>query len=170
MYRLQTYVTYLNTTIKNTADYDACYVSKIWWSGSILQFRQNITKVGSKSWLLTCSSNITLRLLSYTGSALKRELYFCNSYLSLLYFWLQYFPFLLFFQVEKELKKEKGMEIKWGQPSLANLAIFKLISMTPKELMKNIKNAYIICTTKLTPNLLQVAMLLLLVFSLSSWT
>ena len=75
-----------------------------------------------------------------------------------------------FFQVEKKLKKEKGMEIKWGQPSLANLAIFKLISMTPKELMKNIKNAYIICTTKLTPNLLQVAMLLLLVFSLSSWT
>ena len=29
------------------------------WSGSILQFRQNMIKVGSKSWLLTCSSNIT---------------------------------------------------------------------------------------------------------------
>ena len=29
------------------------------WSGSILQFRQNIIKVGSKSWLLTCRSNIT---------------------------------------------------------------------------------------------------------------
>ena len=28
------------------------------WSGSI-QFRQNIIKVGSKSWLLTCISNIT---------------------------------------------------------------------------------------------------------------
>ena len=26
------------------------------WSGSILQFRQNRIKVGSKSWLLTCSS------------------------------------------------------------------------------------------------------------------
>ena len=52
------------------------------WSGSILQFRQNIIKVGSKSWLLTCISNIT----SYTGSALKRELNFCNGYLSL-YFW-----------------------------------------------------------------------------------
>ena len=58
------------------------------WSGSILQFRQNIIKVGSESWLLVCSSNITLSLLSYTGSALKRELNFCNCYLSLLYFWL----------------------------------------------------------------------------------
>ena len=57
------------------------------WSGSILQFRQNIIKVGSKSWLLTCSSNITLSLPSYTGSALKRELNFCNGYLSLLNFW-----------------------------------------------------------------------------------
>ena len=26
------------------------------WSGSILQFRQNIIKVGSKSWLLTCNT------------------------------------------------------------------------------------------------------------------
>ena len=50
------------------------------WSGSILQFRQNIIKVGSKSWLLTCSSNITLSLPSYTCSALKRELNFCNGY------------------------------------------------------------------------------------------
>ena len=56
------------------------------WSGSILQFRQNVLKVGSKSWLLTCSSYITLSLPSYTGSALKRELNYCNSYLSLLYF------------------------------------------------------------------------------------
>ena len=54
------------------------------WSGSILQFRQNIIKVGSKPWLLTCSSN------TYTfepGSALKRELIFCSLYLSLLYLW-----------------------------------------------------------------------------------
>ena len=66
------------------------------WSGSILQFRQNIVKVGSKSWLLTCSSNITLSLPSYTGSALKSELNFCNSYLSLLYFWSRaYFPCIL---------------------------------------------------------------------------
>ena len=57
-------------------------------SGSILYFRQNIIKEGSKSWLHTCSSNITLSLPSYTGSALKRELNFCNGYLSLLYFWL----------------------------------------------------------------------------------
>ena len=55
------------------------------WSGSTLQFRQNIIKVGSKSWLLTCSSNITSSLPSYTGSALKRELNFCYGYLSLLY-------------------------------------------------------------------------------------
>ena len=57
------------------------------WSGSILQFRQNIIKVGSKSWLLTCSSNITLSQPSYTGSALKREPTFCNGYPGLLYFW-----------------------------------------------------------------------------------
>ena len=56
------------------------------WSGSILQFRQNMIKVGSKSWLLTCSSNITLSLPSYTSSALKRDLNFCNGYLGLLYF------------------------------------------------------------------------------------
>ena len=37
------------------------------WSGSILQIRTNIIKVGSKSWLLSCSSNITLSLLSYTA-------------------------------------------------------------------------------------------------------
>ena len=58
------------------------------WSGSILQFRQNISKVGSQihGYLSTCSSNITLSLPSYTGSALK--LNFCNGYLSLLYFYL----------------------------------------------------------------------------------
>ena len=44
------------------------------WSGSILQFKQNIIKIGSKSWLLTCSSNITLCLPSYTCSA------FCQSW------------------------------------------------------------------------------------------
>ena len=43
-----------------------------------LQFRQNIIKVGSKLWLLICRSNITLSLPTYTGSALKRELNFCN--------------------------------------------------------------------------------------------
>ena len=47
------------------------------WAGSILQFRQNIIKVGSK--LLTCSSNMTLSLTPYTGSVLKRELNFCKS-------------------------------------------------------------------------------------------
>ena len=44
------------------------------WSGSVLQIRTNIVEVGSKSWLLTCSSNITLSLPSYTVSALYREL------------------------------------------------------------------------------------------------
>ena len=56
------------------------------WPGSILQLRQNMIKVDSKSWLLTCSSNITLSLPSCTGSTLKRELNFGNGYLSLLYF------------------------------------------------------------------------------------
>ena len=51
-------------------------------SGSNLQIRQNIIKVGSKSWLLTCSSDITLSLPTYTGSALKRA---CNGSFSLLY-------------------------------------------------------------------------------------
>ena len=43
----------------------------------------------SNNSVLTCSSNITLSLPSYTGSALKRELNFCNGYLSLLYFWME---------------------------------------------------------------------------------
>jgi hypothetical protein len=55
-------------------------------SGSILRFRRNIIKVGLKSWLLTCRSNITLSLPLYTGSVLKREPKFCNSSLSQLYF------------------------------------------------------------------------------------
>ena len=37
------------------------------WSGSILQIRTNRLKVGSKSWLLACSSNIILSLPSYTA-------------------------------------------------------------------------------------------------------
>ena len=60
------------------------------WSGGNLQFRQNIINVDSKSWLPTSSNNITLSLPSYTDSALKIVLNFCNGYLSLLYFWLPY--------------------------------------------------------------------------------
>ena len=57
------------------------------WSGSILQFRPNIKKVGSKSWQLTYN----LSLPSYTDSALKRELmYFFKGHLSLLYFDYKY--------------------------------------------------------------------------------
>ena len=59
------------------------------WSGSILQIRNNIIKVGSKSWILTCSCHITLSLPFYTYPASKRELNFYNGYLSLLYFWCQ---------------------------------------------------------------------------------
>ena len=55
------------------------------WQYSSIQ--KNIMKVGSKPRLLTCISNITLSLHSHPGSALKRELNVCNSYLSLLYFW-----------------------------------------------------------------------------------
>ena len=51
------------------------------WSGSILQFRQNMIKVVSMSWLLTCSSNISLKIPSYTGSALKREVNFVTAIL-----------------------------------------------------------------------------------------
>ena len=47
------------------------------WSGSVLQIRTNIIKVGSKLWLiLTCSSNITLSLPIYNASALQIELNF----------------------------------------------------------------------------------------------
>ena len=57
-------------------------MSKIWWLvfiwAGLVVFIQNKIKVGSMSWLLTCSSNITLNLPSYTDSALKRELNFCN--------------------------------------------------------------------------------------------
>ena len=57
------------------------------WAGLAVFFSPDkMIKVGSKSWLLTCSSNITLSLPSYTSSALKREQKFC--YLSLLYFCL----------------------------------------------------------------------------------
>ena len=55
------------------------------WQYSSIQ--KNIIKVGSKSWILTCSCYITLSLPFYTYPASKRELNFCNGYLSLLYFW-----------------------------------------------------------------------------------
>jgi hypothetical protein len=57
-----------------------CYFD---WSGSILQIRTNMIKVGSKSWLLPCSSNITLSLLTFIHC-------FCFVYLSLLYFCLHH--------------------------------------------------------------------------------
>ena len=56
------------------------------WQYSSIQ--KNIMKVGSKPWLLTCISNITLSLPSLYFSESKRELNFCNGYLSLLYFWV----------------------------------------------------------------------------------
>ena len=55
------------------------------WQYSSIQ--KNIIKVGAKSWMLTCSYHITLSLPFYTDPDSKRELNFCNGYLSLLYFW-----------------------------------------------------------------------------------
>ena len=57
------------------------------WQYSSIQ--KNIIKVGAKSWMLTCSCHITLSLPFYTDPDSKRELNFCNGYLSLLYFCLQ---------------------------------------------------------------------------------
>ena len=57
------------------------------WQYSSIQ--KNIIKVGAKSWMLTCSCHITLSLPFYTDPDSKRELSFCNGYLSLLYFWVQ---------------------------------------------------------------------------------
>ena len=54
------------------------------WQYSSIQ--KNMIKVGAKSWMLTCSCHITLSLPFYTDPDSKRELNFCNGYLSLLYF------------------------------------------------------------------------------------
>ena len=81
------------------------------WSGSILQFKQSIIKVGSKSWLLTCSSNITLSLPSYTSSALRRELNFCNGYLSLLYFWLNWLADTNIYLIEDRFSLSKNQAV-----------------------------------------------------------
>ena len=85
------------------------------WSGSILQFKQNMIKVGSKSWLLTCSSNITLSLPSYTGSALKREINFGNGYFSLLYFCLSVSTYILRIRHDCLSTREYLIETGWGQ-------------------------------------------------------
>ena len=61
------------------------------WQYSSIQ--KNIMKVGSKPTLLTCISNITLSLPSLYFSESKRELNFCNGYLSLLYFWAKSITF-----------------------------------------------------------------------------
>ena len=55
------------------------------WQYSSIQ--KNIIKVGAKSWMFTCSYHITLSLPFYTDPDSKREINFCNGYLSLLYFW-----------------------------------------------------------------------------------
>ena len=55
------------------------------WQYSSIQ--KNIIQVASKSWIFTCSCHITLSLPFYTEPDSKRELNFCNGYLSLLYFW-----------------------------------------------------------------------------------
>ena len=56
------------------------------WQYSSVQTKYN--KGRFKVMATYFSSNITLSLHSYIGSALNRELNFCNGYLSLLYFWL----------------------------------------------------------------------------------
>ena len=61
------------------------------WQYSSIQ--KNIIKVGSKPWILTCSCLITLSLPFYTDPDSKRELNFCNGYLSLLYFWTNRWTF-----------------------------------------------------------------------------
>ena len=71
----------LHTKIQQTKVKGLVICFYLGWSGSILQFRQNIIKVGSKSWLLTCRSNINLSLPSYNGFALKRELIFATAIL-----------------------------------------------------------------------------------------
>ena len=65
------------------------YLFGLVWQHSSVQSKHNKGSC-SKSWLLTCSSNIVLSLPSYTGSTLKRErAKFFNGYLILLYFWSQ---------------------------------------------------------------------------------
>ena len=55
------------------------------WQYSSVQTKYNKRQVQSHGYLLAA----VIYVPSYTGSALKRELYFCNCYLSLLYFWRQ---------------------------------------------------------------------------------
>ena len=56
------------------------------WSGSILQFRQNIIMVGSKSWLL---QQYNFEPIFIHWLCFEERTKFHNSHLSLLYFWLQ---------------------------------------------------------------------------------
>ena len=63
------------------------------WQYSSIQ--KNIIKVGSKSWILTCSCHIILSLPFYTYPASKRELNFCNGYLSMLYFCVYHLLYLV---------------------------------------------------------------------------
>ena len=87
------------------------------WPGCILHFRQNIIKVGSKSWLLTRSSNITLSLPSYTGSALKRDLNFCLLYFyshqskMQIYGWAKYILNFGFKWCKRSVNLEKKLEV-----------------------------------------------------------
>ena len=108
------------------------------WSGSILQIRTNIIKVGSKSWLLTCSSNITLSLPSYTVSALYRELTFRNGYLSLLYFCLRYSHHDKYPARQKVLKTWFfELFMSKNSPILSTLMKFQVISLSEQIVHKH---------------------------------
>ena len=87
--------TYLQPKIQQTKMLVRCqrfgdwfFLGLVWQYSSI---QKNIIKVGAKSLMLTCSYHITLSLPFYTDPDLKRELNFCNGYLSLLYFWIYIF-------------------------------------------------------------------------------
>ena len=83
------------------------------WQYSSIQ--KNIVKVGSKSWILTCSCHITLSLPFYTDPASKRELNFSNGYLSLLYFCFRHSVSVSVFGLRPDVFSGQifGFGLKW---------------------------------------------------------
>ena len=116
-------------------------------SSSILSFRQNIIKVGSKSSLLTCSSNITLSPPSYTGSALKRELDFCNGYLSLLYFCLE----LTMNRIQFQPNLQVQFHSNWVELSAGQIVMILIHKEWPKPNIIGLFQSFLIIGLRLWP-------------------
>ena len=105
------------------------------WQYSSIQ--KNIIKVGAKSWMLTCSCHITLSLPFYADPDSKRELNFCNGYLSLLYFW--FVSLKKIYEITQEKNRTSSLDVPKG-PYVIKFTGISQVTSTMKTSLKTSQN------------------------------